>query len=105
MTHAPSMMAVAAFVWCLALDARACLIDPARRDPSRSRPGRRSARSPGLMTLIRWQNALFTLLPLCDVVVAFAGAWRALRGAIARSTSCSAAPCSRRRRRSRSCRR
>jgi len=31
----------------------------------------------GLMTLVRWQNALFTLLPLCDVIVTLRRAARA----------------------------
>lgn len=66
MTHAPSMAAVAAFLlwW------------------SRTRQDRSQGAwillgvLAGLMTLIRWQNVLFALVPACDAVVAILHAWR-----------------------------
>jgi hypothetical protein len=76
MTHAPSMMAVAVFVWSW-LWMRDRAFDPAT--PRRAMFGLWAAlgAAAGLMTLIRWQNALFTLLPLCDIVVALWSAQRA----------------------------
>jgi hypothetical protein len=75
MTHAPSMMAVAVFMWGW-LQIRERAFDPATPRPARLRSWALLGAIAGLMTLIRWQNALFTLLPLCDVVVAFRGAAR-----------------------------
>jgi Dolichyl-phosphate-mannose-protein mannosyltransferase len=66
MTHAPSMAAVAGFVWLW----------------SRSREGRTLREwallgaIAGLMSMIRWQNALFMLLPACDAVPALVREWR-----------------------------
>jgi len=78
MTHAPSMMAVAAFMWVwLALRGR--LTDPATPRSVRVKAWAALGAVAGAMTLIRWQNALFTLLPLCDVLAALAGAWRTSR--------------------------
>lgn len=74
MTHGPSMMAVAAFVWAWL----------ATRD-SRLAPGGGRKRASewawlgaiaGLMTLIRWQNALFAVLPAYDAIVALRTAVR-----------------------------
>jgi hypothetical protein len=78
MTHAPSMMAVAAFMW-VWLATRGRLTDPAMPRSVRFKAWAALGAVAGAMTLIRWQNALFTLLPLCDVLVAFAGAWRTAR--------------------------
>jgi hypothetical protein len=70
MTHASSMAAVAGFVWLWA----------------GSREGRTLVQwtllgvLAGLMSMIRWQNALFMLLPACDAVPALARAWRARDG-------------------------
>jgi hypothetical protein len=72
MTHAPSMAAVAAFVWAWAA---------LRGDGSyagRLTPLRWAlfGALAGLMTLIRWQNAIFALLPLIDCVSLLAAASR-----------------------------
>jgi hypothetical protein len=75
MTHAPSMMAVALFVWSW-LRMRDRAVDPAAPRSEMLKIWAVLGAVAGLMTLIRWQNALFTLLPLCDVVVAI---WRAQR--------------------------
>jgi hypothetical protein len=69
MTHAPSMMAVAVFMWGW-LRMRERAFDPATPRPATLESWALLGALAGLMTLIRWQNALFTLLPLCDVVVA-----------------------------------
>jgi hypothetical protein len=74
MTHAPSMMAVAGFVWCW-LWMRERAFDPAPR-AARLEAWAVLGAIGGLMTLIRWQNALFTVLPLCDALVALARASR-----------------------------
>jgi hypothetical protein len=74
MTHAPSMAAVAGFLWCWA----------ASRDKRGvSAPRNSSVRwwmllgaLAGLMTLIRWQNALFAIVPACEAI---AGLWRTTR--------------------------
>lgn len=72
MTHAPSMAAVAGFLWCWAA--------------SRDRRGIDAPASSsvlwwtllgllaGVMTLIRWQNALFAIVPACDAALVL---WRA----------------------------
>lgn len=67
MTHAPSMAAVAGFVWLWA----------ASRDGRTLAQWARLGVIAGLMSMIRWQNALFLLLPACDAVPALARAWRA----------------------------
>jgi hypothetical protein len=63
MTHAPSMAAVAGFTW-LWLATRG----PAAEAPPLRRWALLGAVA-GFMTLIRWQNALFALLPACDALV------------------------------------
>ena len=60
MTHAPSMAAVAGFVW----------VWLATRANRTTRQWAWLGVLAGLMTLIRWQNALFALLPACDAVAA-----------------------------------
>lgn len=67
MTHAPSMAAVAAFLLCWSRT----------RDDRRLRHWMLLGALAGLMTLIRWQNVLFALVPACDAVVALVRAWRA----------------------------
>lgn len=66
MTHAPSMAAVAGFTW-------AWLATRERRTPPQWALLGLLA---GLMTLIRWQNALFALLPAADATMALVAAWR-----------------------------
>ncbi len=80
MTHGPSMAAVAGFVWAW-LATR-----DTRLEPERSEPAPFASRAmihwavlgaiAGAMTLIRWQNALFAVLPACDAVVALVAAAR-----------------------------
>jgi hypothetical protein len=67
MTHGPSMAAVAGFVWAWI----------ATRDGRTARQWAWLGAIAGFMTLIRWQNALFALLPLCDAIVALGAAARA----------------------------
>jgi hypothetical protein len=67
MTHGPSMAAVAGFVWAWI----------ATRDARTTRQWAWLGAIAGFMTLIRWQNALFALLPLCDACIALVAAWRA----------------------------
>lgn len=74
MTHAPSMAAVAGFLWCWA----------ASRDRRGVEAPRRTSvlwwtllgLLAGLMALIRWQNALFAIVPACDAARML---WRAIR--------------------------
>jgi hypothetical protein len=66
MTHAPSMAVIAAFVWAWA----------ATRDARTLRQWAWLGALAGLMTLIRWQNALFALLPACDAIAALVAALR-----------------------------
>ena len=67
MTHATSMAAVAGFAWLWAASReRRTLVQWALLGAVA-----------GLMSMIRWQNALFMLLPACDAVPALARAWRA----------------------------
>src|SRR5688572_12938055 len=66
MTHAPSMAAVAGFTW-------AWLATRERRTAAQWALLGALA---GIMTLVRWQSALFAILPLFDVVMTMAGAWR-----------------------------
>jgi len=66
MTHAPSMASVAGFVWAWL----------ATREHRTLRQWAWLGAAAGLMTLIRWQNALFALLPACDAVLLLAAAWR-----------------------------
>ena len=67
MSHGPSMAAVAGFVWAWL----------ATRDARTTRQWALVGALAGLMTLLRWQNALFALLPACDAVVAIVAAARA----------------------------
>jgi hypothetical protein len=67
MTHGPSMAAVAGFVWAWI----------ATRDGRTTRQWAWLGAIAGLMTLIRWQNALFALLPACDAIAALLAAARA----------------------------
>lgn len=73
MTHAPSMAAVAAFIW-------GWLVT---RDPATGGFARTTRQWAwlgllgGLMTLIRWQNALFAVLPAVDALVMLSVAGRA----------------------------
>jgi Dolichyl-phosphate-mannose-protein mannosyltransferase len=66
MTHAPSMAVVAGFTWAWL----------ATRDGRTTRQWALLGALAGFMTLIRWQNTLFAILPLCDAGVALIGAWR-----------------------------
>lgn len=72
MTHAPSMAAVAVFTWAWAT------LRGDGRDAGRLSPARWAGFGAlaGLMTLIRWQNAIFAVLPLVDCVVLLAAATR-----------------------------
>jgi hypothetical protein len=70
MTHGPSMAAVGGFVWAWI----------ATRDGRTHRQWAWLGAIAGFMTLIRWQNALFALLPLCDAVVALLAAARTSDG-------------------------
>jgi hypothetical protein len=66
MTHAPSMALVAGFAWAWAA----------------TRAGRTKTQwallglLAGLMTLVRWQNAIFAILPACDSAILLYQAWR-----------------------------
>lgn len=73
MTHAPSMAAVAAFVF-------GWLSTRTDADGGFARTTRQWAwlgLLAGVMTTIRWQNALFALLPAADALVMLVLAWRA----------------------------
>jgi hypothetical protein len=66
MTHAPSMAAVAGF-----------LLYWSRTRDTRSIGGWLALGVlAGVMTLIRWQNLLFALVPACDAIGALVAAWR-----------------------------
>lgn len=67
MTHAPSMALVAGFTWAWI----------ATRDHRTPLQWILLGLLAGLMTLVRWQNALFALLPACDSAVVLFRAWRA----------------------------
>jgi hypothetical protein len=66
MTHAPSMAAVAGFVWAWL----------ATRDERTTGQWAWLGALAGFMTLIRWQNALFALLPACDAIALLVAAGR-----------------------------
>lgn len=66
MTHAPSMAVVAAFTWFWA----------ATQDRRSRRQWALLGLLAGLMTLVRWQNAIFALMPAWDVARVAAAAWR-----------------------------
>ncbi|CAN5848790.1 hypothetical protein BH18ACI5_BH18ACI5_16720 [soil metagenome] len=67
MTHAPSMAGVAGFIWLWVATRE-------RRTPAQWALLGAIA---GFITLIRWQNALFALMPACEAVMALGSAWRA----------------------------
>ncbi len=67
MTHGPSMAAVAGFVWAWI----------ATRNGRTTRQWAWLGAIAGFMTLIRWQNALFALLPAWDAIAALVVAARA----------------------------
>ena len=81
MTHGPSMAAVAGFVWAWVATRTTRLSDPQTHAGAPvSRPMRQWAllgAAAGLMTLIRWQNALFAILPAWDAAAALIVALRA----------------------------
>jgi hypothetical protein len=89
MTHAPSMAAVAGFVWAWL----------ATRQERTTGQWAWLGALAGFMTLIRWQNALFALLPACDAIALLVAAGRSgdrlrfgrtmMRGAL--FTGCAAA--------------
>lgn len=66
MTHAPSMALVAAFAWAWA----------ATRDRRTTSQWLALGALAGFMTLVRWQNALFAVLPAWDAARALLDAWR-----------------------------
>ena len=81
MTHGPSMAAVAGFAWAWVAtrDARITGALNGGGTSAASSAMRQWAwlgAIAGLMTLIRWQNALFAILPACDAIVAL---WVAAR--------------------------
>jgi hypothetical protein len=76
MTHAPSMMAVAGFTWGW-LWWRERAFDPSAERAARFKAWAVLGIVAGLMTLVRWQNALFVVLPLCDVAIALVRTVRA----------------------------
>jgi hypothetical protein len=75
MTHAPSMAAVAGFAWCWA----------ATYERRRLAGWIGLGALGGLMTLIRWQNALFALLPAAECLVALGRALSRRDSATART--------------------
>jgi hypothetical protein len=76
MTHAPSMAGVAGFIWAWI----------ATRQSRSLRQWILLGVLAGLMSLIRWQNAIFTLLPACDSLVLLMAAARGRdRSAIVRT--------------------
>jgi hypothetical protein len=75
MSHAPSMMTVAAFVWAW-LRMRARVFGPARDNERFPIDWAGLGALAGLMTLVRWQNAMFAVLPLCDVIQALVASLR-----------------------------
>ncbi|MGH9372949.1 MAG: hypothetical protein ACRD15_15605, partial [Vicinamibacterales bacterium] len=70
MTHAPSMALVAGFAWAWM----------ATREHRTTVQWVLLGLLAGFMTLVRWQNAIFALLPACDSAVILARAWRARDG-------------------------
>jgi hypothetical protein len=86
MTHAPSMAVVAVFVW-------GWLVTRERRTVAQWILLGLLA---GFMTLVRWQNAVFALLPACDSAITLYQAWRAgnrdaIKDAIAKGLAFTAA--------------
>jgi len=78
MTHGPSMAAVAGFVWAWirTRDTRVTGGKAGEATFDESRAWAWLGAIAGLMTLIRWQNALFALLPACDAVAGLTAALR-----------------------------
>lgn len=74
MTHAPSMAAVAGFLWCWAASRERRGIDAPRR--ASVLWWTLLGLLAGIMTLIRWQNALFAIVPACDAALWLWRAWR-----------------------------
>jgi hypothetical protein len=66
MTHAPSMALVAGFVWAWL----------ATREHRSTTAWILLGLLAGVMTLVRWQNALFAIIPACDSAMALYRAWR-----------------------------
>jgi hypothetical protein len=69
MSHAPSMAAVAAFIWAWAATGGAAGESVADRGMSLTRWGLLGLGA-GLMMAIRWQNAIFVLLPALELLAA-----------------------------------
>jgi hypothetical protein len=67
MTHAPSMAGVAGFTW----------LWVATRERRTLSQWALLGAIAGFITLIRWQNALFALMPACDAAAALISGWRA----------------------------
>ncbi len=76
MTHAPSMALVAGFVWAWL----------ATRENRVTWQWVALGLLAGFMTLVRWQNAIFALLPACDAAVALYRAWRHRDPQVGRAT-------------------
>lgn len=78
MTHGPSMAAVAGFVWAWIGTRNTRVMGGKAGEATfdESRAWAWLGAIAGLMTLIRWQNALFALLPACDAVAGLAAALR-----------------------------
>ena len=81
MTHGPSMAAVAGFAWAwiATRDTRingAQTVNGTSASSNALRQWAWLGAIAGFMTLIRWQNALFAVLPACDAIV---GLWAAAR--------------------------
>jgi hypothetical protein len=82
MTHGPSMAAVAGFAWAwiATRDTRINGVPRGAETPAMSSAMGQWAWLgviAGVMTLIRWQNALFAILPACDAIVGLMAAARA----------------------------
>lgn len=76
MTHAPSMAAVAGFAWMWAVT----------RDRRTTRQWIGLGAIAGLMTLLRWQNLLFAVLPAWDAVATLFVAWKRSQAETVRRT-------------------
>ena len=76
MTHAPSMAGAAAFIWMWA----------ATRENRTLRQWALLGALAGFIGLIRWQNVLFALLPMCDALALLASAYRRKDNAALRAT-------------------
>jgi hypothetical protein len=80
MTHGPSMAAVAGFTWAW-IATRSKRMDATKEAGAPFRSGALAqwawlGAAAGLMTLIRWQNALFAILPAIDALAVLAPAAR-----------------------------